>query len=128
MGDEAQRLAEDSGDTLTEEERFNFDERTNHYFNEDGTIKSQYKNDPRRKAELQNWYQFALNEEKNGKVFTAQQRNALNYYKANYEQDSEDVESGKYNATSHNHTKSKDINKEQYTKINNEKGDDNKDE
>lgn len=130
MGDEAQRLAEDSGDTLTEEERFNFDERTNHYFNEDGTLKSQYKNDPRRKAELQNWYQFALNEEKNGKVFNAQQRNALNYYKANYEQDADDVESGKYNATSHNHNKQKDKNKdkEQTTKINNKKGDDTKDE
>ena len=118
MGDEAGRLADDVGEEFTDQEKYEFEARTNKLFNEDGSIKSQYKNDPRYKPLLQNWYQFAKNEEKNGYLFTTQQRNAINYYREYYENDDDDVDKNKVDTKSHTHD---------HDKINNKKkGDDTK--
>ena len=80
---ESRQHATDSGDTLTDEEITHFDKRTEHYFNEDGTLRSQYAEDPRYNRSLEDWYRFAQNSRNNGREWTEAERRAIQTFEAN---------------------------------------------
>lgn len=91
---QAENSARDAGITLTKEEQGQFDKRTAKFFNEDGTYKDEYKNDSKFRKSYEEWYKFAVNEQKRGRLFSDAERAAMKTFEADerYKSFKEDVE------------------------------------
>ena len=81
LAEQSRNNARDVDDELTEEETYELDKRTAHYFEDSGKIKEQY-HDPKYKKVLEDWYVFAYNSRNRGRQWTDQEYNAIIAFEA----------------------------------------------
>lgn len=82
LADEAHKDSLYVEDTLTEEEEYDFGKRTEHYFEESGMLKEQYRHNEKYNKVLENWYKFAYNSRNNGRQWTVAEKNAITNFES----------------------------------------------